>query len=243
VQVLNWNFGPRWDAFYLDALRRLRRPIHFEPLKADALAVEVAGSSQLTDSEHHVHIAESLAVEDAEIVAAHEVMHGVLTVEGYPKMAHHTNANASVERELQSLSFQVLSVVVDPRIDSELETLGFNARRRHDAQVATHLGPTALGNPRFAIPTAGSFDRIRLMCALVLLILQSDELTPTRIEAAYRAKAARWFWKEAVALAERIRRIGWDTPECAAAAIRVLRDELGLGGAIFVYDDATKALT
>jgi len=82
---------------------------------------------------------------------------------------------------------------------------------------------------------------MRLQSAVVLLILESDESSRTRLEAAYREKAARWFWRESIALAEKVRRIGWDTPQHAAAAVRLLPIELA--GTIFVYDEATKALT
>jgi hypothetical protein len=242
MKVLGWTFGQCFDSFYEMASRRLGRPIKFEPLDSSVLSVDVAGASELLDAEHRVRIAESLGVEAAEAVAAHEVMHGVLIVEGYPKMAHHARANPEEERQLQSLSFQVMSVVVDPRIDTELQSLGFNTSKRHETQVRTHIGPTAVGNPRFAIPPRGSNEWMKLTCALLLLILESNDSTFTRLKAAYQKKAPS-FWKEAVALANDLRKIGWATPEQAAAGIRFLRDELGLSGVLLVYDDANAGLT
>ena len=230
--VLGKQFSPVFDTYYEEAVGVLKRPIKFMPITGQ-VAVSHEGYANLTDGELVVELNVDQPDDICELIVAHEIGHGLLIVEGFPRLAFGARTNPNEQQHLTALSNVVSSALSDCLIDERLVQRGFPMERRLvqqlDATEASFTGPTDQVWPRRSVN-----DQLQ-RAVLALFLLESTSKTAPRIYKIYGRYRPRML-DDMLSVVKKIRRVGWRTPEKMEHSLRILRDALGLKGVLFTYD-------
>lgn len=224
MEVLGRPVSERFEALYKDAENVLGRPIEATVLP-HLQRGGLGGNSELLTDRLLVSVSDGLSDEVFEVALAHEILHGVLFVEGAPRLGVPVRL-AAQQDDLRSIARELGSTVHDLAVDQRVKALGFPVERLHELTVAHLEQQFAATQDRAPEPFTVRDHGGRSL--LVQLLLQATPTTRPRIHRMYAAKRKHMLaWAPPVV--KRIRRIGVDTPdeiaECLLALLRSLRLE------------------
>lgn len=233
MEILGRSTSVRFDRFYKRQKDKLGKSFHFRDIstKPDASDRGHRALSYSTQSEVIVMLDPNLEIDIFETLAAHEIMHTVLELEGFP--AAQPTARHIKDQSIIDLAAALASTLLDPVINPRLANMGFAISRVREIGIAEIKQQLADIQGRDAQLPIHVRCRVALDYLLCYLDLPSDRFQQMDSLYAFVAPA---FRETGQTLVQIVKKHGYKIPSKCLRSMVTMRDASGLQGISMVYD-------
>ena len=213
MRILKKSVSKHFESFYKDIVARIGVP------KFCPTATPGRGDCRLENGVVIVRLRTDLNKSSFEQHAAHELLHALQLVEGWPRIV----SSLPDESPIVELGIMLQSIVLDLSVEERAKQMGFDSTQNMDAQYQ-NLNKAVLNEN---IPPSGNLRYRKAAMMYAYASLTQPQRRWNKLKELF-LKRAPHIARRGEQLASILRRHGWDDPDQALASMLAVRENIGL---------------